>query len=96
MGQATEEVIRSYLTVLEGAILDLRRRIRYDEKVSLDEVHDLMDALHNIPRMLSDYGRWHIEENINWDLKRYDERWLSKNDEMSRRSLIQILEDARQ
>lgn len=56
-------------------MLHLRRRIRYGETVSLQEVHDVMDAIHNIPSMLLGVGGWHVPENIDVDLKRYDARW---------------------
>lgn len=41
-----------YAKLLEVVVLNLRMRIRYGEEVSNLEVHDLMDAIHNIPQLL--------------------------------------------
>lgn len=87
--------MRAYLTLLEHAILDLRMRIRYGEGVSLDEVHDFLDALHNVPRMLKEYGEWHVEEHIQAELAAYDGRWLSQPGSDFRRSLVETLNAAK-
>jgi hypothetical protein len=78
---APADVIHDYMTVLERAILELRMRIRYSYEVTNEEVHDLMDALHNIPQMLRNYSGWHLEENIDADLTRYDEKWVPHGDD---------------
>jgi hypothetical protein len=80
-----------YTAVLERAILNLRMRIRYGEEVSTEELHDLLDALHNIPRMLRDYGGWFVETNIDKDLARYDDRWAGKEGSELREPLLSYL-----
>ncbi|HZZ73535.1 MAG TPA: hypothetical protein VFE24_14880 [Pirellulales bacterium] len=91
MDRPPQDVAEVYLTFLERAITGLRMRIRYGEQVSLDEVHDLMDALHNIPAMLRGAGEWFTEENITADLARYDQRWLGEPGSQLRNSLIDNL-----
>jgi hypothetical protein len=81
--------------LLEQAILNLRMRIRYGENVSLREVHDLLDALHNVPTMLHKYGGWQVEENIEADLASYDNHWLSMPGSDMKNSLIKTLNVAR-
>jgi len=95
MNIASDEVLHDYLHVLERAILDLRARIRYDDDVSMDEVHDLLDAVHNIPKMLRDYGGWHVTENIDADLADYDTKWSGKGQATGRKRLIEHLQRAR-
>ena len=95
MTSASQQVFHDYILVLERAILDLRMRIRYDDGVTLEEVHDLLDAIHNIPAMLRDYGNWFVTENIDTDLSRYDSRWLSVGDSKMRKPLLQHLAAAR-
>ena len=64
-----------YAKLLEVVVLNLRMRIRYGEEVSNREVHDLMDAIHNIPQLLRACDGWHISANIDIDLQRYDQKW---------------------
>jgi len=89
---APPDVVHVYTTLLERAILELRFRLRYGDNVSADELHDYLDALHNVPTMLRDYGNWMVEENIDEDLARYDARWVGKADSELRKSLIDLLE----
>jgi hypothetical protein len=83
------------MALLERAILNLRTRLRYGEVVSAEELHDYLDALHNVPIMLRDYGDWHVEENIDADLARYDHRWLVRADSKLRKSLLETLRRAK-
>jgi hypothetical protein len=89
------DAVAAYTALLERAILNLRMRLRYGEEVSPDEVHDYLDALHNVPTMLRDYGGWHVEENIDADLAFYDERWLGRPGSELRTSLVETLRRAR-
>ena len=66
-------------------------RIRYGESIDMQEIHDLMDGIHNIPEMLCAYGGWHVEENINFHLNHYDERWFKSDSSKIRMSLMQTL-----
>lgn len=84
-------VAKAYSALLEHVILSLRMRLRYGEVVSLEEVHDFLDALHNVPIMLRSYGDWHVEENINSDLQHYDDRWLKVAGAQFRISLVDTL-----
>ncbi len=95
MDRPPQDVSDVYTTFLERAILNLRLRIRNGEQLSLDEVHDFVDALHNIPPMLRGEGEWYTEENIATDLTHYDQRWLSKPGSEHRCSLIKTLDFVR-
>ena len=88
---APPDVVHVYTTLLGRAILELRFRVRMGEVISADELHDLLDALHNVPAMLRDYGNWMVEENIDQDLARYDSRWVGRPDSELRKSLIDLL-----
>lgn len=91
MCPAPQDVVRVYTTLLERAILELRFRVRMGEIISPKELHDFLDALHNVPQMLRNYGNWMVEENIDQDLAHYDSRWVGKSDSQRRTSLIELL-----
>jgi hypothetical protein len=95
MNPAPPDVVHAYTALLEEAIIQLRYRLRYGDDVSADELHDYLDALHNVPTMLRDYGGWMVEANIDADLARYDSRWLAKPDSHMRKSLVDLLRRAR-
>ena len=92
---APPDVVHIYTTLLEQAILWLRFRVRMGEMISADELHDFLDALHNVPTMLRDYGNWMVEENIDQDLARYDSRWVGVNGSEWRKSLVELLQRCR-
>jgi hypothetical protein len=96
MTLAAPEVTRAYAALLEMAIVNLRSRLRNGEAVSTEELEDFLDALHNVPALIRNYGGWYVEENIDADLKRYDDRWLNQVESKSRRSLVQTIRQARQ
>jgi hypothetical protein len=95
MPTADSTILHDYTHVLERAIVELRMRIRYEDDVSTQEVHDLLDAVHNIPKMLRDCGGWHVPENINADLLRYDKKWVGHGGSSMRRPLMGHLKNAR-
>jgi hypothetical protein len=95
MAVPTADVVNAYTALLERVIINWRLRLRYGEVVSSDESHDLLDALHNVPIMLRNYGGWHVEENVLADLSRYDERWLNVPDSDLRISLLETLRRVR-
>jgi hypothetical protein len=95
MNPAPDSVFHDYLIVLHRGILDLRTRIRCADEVTLDEVHDLLDAIHNIPAMLLAHGGWFVPENIDADLARYDSKWSNAGAAKLRSSLLRHLESAR-
>jgi len=82
-----------YFLLLERVILNLRMRIRYGEDVSLQEIHELLDAVHNIPPMLREQSEWYNPDNINFDLALFDRRWCKQGDcdSTMRISLIKTL-----
>ena len=88
---APPDVVHVYTTLLERATIELRFRVRMGEVISADELHDFLDALHNVPAMLRNYGNWMVEENIDQDLARYDSRWVGKPDSELRKSLVDLL-----
>jgi hypothetical protein len=95
MNAASNDIVHDYLHVLERAIIDLRARIRYNDDVSMDEVHDILDAVHNIPKMLRGYGGWFVTENIDADLGRYDTKWSDRGQATMRKRLMDHLQRAR-
>ncbi len=92
---APPDVVHAYTILLERAILQLRYRLRGGDVISADELHDYLDALHNVPTLLRDYGGWHVEENIDAALASYDRRWMGEPDSEMRRSLLDLLRRAR-
>ena len=70
-------------------------RIRYGEQVAINEIHDYLDALHNVPGLILGEGDWFTEENIAIDLERYDQRWMQKPGSQFRKSLATMLDQAR-
>jgi hypothetical protein len=95
MQSPAPDAVNAYMALLEQAILNLRMRLRYGEEISADEVHDYLDALHNVPIMLRNYGGWHVEQNIEDDLAQYDQRWLDRPGSQLRKSLVETLRSAR-
>jgi hypothetical protein len=90
---AAEKTIRIYLAVLQEAVLNLRMRIRYGESIDIQEILDLLDAVHNIPEMVCAYGGWHVEKNIDQDLAQYDARWFKADSDCLRSSLMKTLSE---
>lgn len=95
MTTPSPETVSTYTVLLKWAILELRARIRYADSVSIDEVHDFLDALHNVPIMLLQFGDWHVEENIDADLARYDQKWVGSDNSTLRTSLVETLQKIR-
>jgi len=62
-----------------------------------DQLHDLMDAIENIPEFISEYnghGGWLVEDNIKPYLKSYDDRWGEAENQFRRFSLLNELQTA--
>ena len=89
---APPAVVATYSWVLQRALIFARQNAT---ALSVDELFDLMDSLHNVPEMLSRYGGWNIETNIDQDLKRYDERWGTRTTGSWKLSLLEELHLAR-
>lgn len=96
MEPLSDRLNREYTLLLELAIVQLRYRIRYQDAVTLDEIHDYLDSLHNVGPMLRGVGGWFTPENIDVDLRRYDSRWLTTDDGAKlRRGLFALLQSIR-
>ena len=54
-----------------------RMWVRYDYGFAKEQLHDLMDAVENIPVFLYAYGGWFNEQNMHQNLVRYDEKWAN-------------------
>lgn len=89
---APDSVVYAYANVLRQALLSLRMRVRYGETIDMQELHDITDALENVPQMLCAYGGWNVESNIDWALQRYDDKWCRGERSVS---LMRALERAR-
>ena len=96
MEPLSDELRYQYTLLLEQAIIVLRMRIRYADSVTMAEVHDYLDSLHNVGAMLRGAGSWKIPENIDADLQRYDDKWLGSEDgATSRQGLFALLQRIR-
>lgn len=75
---APEDVLRPHLQLLYAVVLQVRQITRNGplQPAECEIVHDLMDAVHNIPEMLLNYGAWWDETRLCEDrLRQFDERW---------------------
>ena len=88
---APEPWASAYLEVLRRAILQVRVQIRCDKPMSGDQVHDLMDAVHNIPKFLTQRNDFFTVDVIRQELESYDRKWAASEDDFS---LIRILDTA--
>jgi hypothetical protein len=72
MPVAPEPFLSAYLAVLETATVAARNWA--GGEVSREQIADLMDAVHNIPRLLN---RWEEcdEPSLRSALKQYDRKW---------------------
>src|SRR5437870_3713566 len=70
-----ERLTRAYLDLVYWVILFVRVRSRGDDRLSDDHLHDLMDAIHNIPEFLAGTNEWFTPERMREYLAVYDERW---------------------
>lgn len=90
-----------YLKLLDRAIIHFRHRLRCDEQISLDEVHDFLDALHNVPPLLLQdrnvdatvLSQRHATVGLN--LQAYDEKWVHGRNDARQWSLTGLLDGIR-
>jgi len=68
------DVMRGGLHVLHMAMI-YTRHWALDEKVSRQQIYDLAEAVHNIPGALARWKADESEQQINWFLQRYVEKW---------------------
>lgn len=91
-----------YLKLLERAIIHFRHRLRCDEQISLNEVHDFLDALHNIPSLLLQDCSAEASilsqrrATIQLDLQAYDEKWVHERSDARRLFLTGLLDSIRE
>ena len=74
---APEPFFSAYLSVLNSSVLLPRMWVRYDHEFTKEQLHDLMDAVENIPQFLYSYGGWYNEDNMYKNIERYDEKWAT-------------------
>ncbi|OGT88110.1 MAG: hypothetical protein A2514_02610 [Gammaproteobacteria bacterium RIFOXYD12_FULL_61_37] len=87
---APEPILSAYIHLLGRVVLEVRARSIGPNKMPDDQIFDLMDAIHNVPHMLAQYGSFEdkmMRENY---LAPYDEKWGGKE----RFRLLETLEDA--
>jgi hypothetical protein len=86
-----ERLARAYLEVLKRVALYVRLRSRGESRLSDDELHDLMDAIHNVPAALVGEDRWFTPERMReQEFGDYDEKWSSNGG----LQLVRILDSA--
>ncbi len=73
---APEPILRAYLHLLCEVSLYVRARSGPDDRLPDRQLHELMDAIHNIPGFLTGFGATLAPEEMReLYLKPYDERW---------------------
>ena len=75
---ASEPEFSAFLYVIYRAIIQVRYQIRYDEPMSNDQLHDLMDALHNIPTFLREGENGLSKQHILDAIRGYDRKWAHR------------------
>jgi hypothetical protein len=76
MSVAPEPYRTACLEVLHLAVVKARM-IAFEDDFEREQLRDLMDAVHNIPRWLNDWQNCEQDE-LRWSLAHYDERWAFK------------------
>lgn len=80
-----EPILRAYLQLFHRIALYVRNR---SKSLSDEELFDLMDAIHNIPEMLTAHGSTFTHEAVQLYLEVYDQRWQDKGG-LSLRRIVQ-------
>ena len=84
--------LRAYLILLHRVAIQVRFCSMGQTRLPDRQLHDLMDAIHNITSLLADYGHYESEASIRASLQRYDDRWTEKDPYHF--SLIRVLNSA--
>ncbi|MEA2096350.1 MAG: hypothetical protein U9P73_06635 [Candidatus Cloacimonadota bacterium] len=79
-----EQTLKANLEFISYVIIHARR-LAYDE-VSYEQIADLMDVVHNLPKGLLNWGKWDQDRFLSF-LKMYDEKWPNK---LKKNALINI------
>ena len=73
-----EPILRTYMDLLAHVFVFLRNTA-LTRNIEPQELSDLADALHNVPNILLDYGRWTEEANFRETyLRPFDQKWAKK------------------
>lgn len=83
-----EPVLRAYLQLFAHVSLYVRGHSTGDGRLSDQELFDLMDAIHNIPEMLTAHGTTFTHDALQPYLAAYDERWQDRRG-LSLRKIVQ-------
>lgn len=76
MAVAPEPFRTACVEVLHNAAIKARV-MAWDEEFDKEQLRDLMDAVHNIPRWLNNWQRCDVNE-LRQSLAYYDQQWASK------------------
>ena len=90
---APEPEFSAYLELLEQVLTYVRMMTSKPDRVTpgqIQQIHELMDAVHNIPEYLLEYGHYFKEDMIReLKLAEFDERWKEEGPR-----LLRILDEA--
>ncbi len=86
-----EQTVRAYLKVVRNVVLLTRLRSRGDNRLSDENLFDLMDAIHNIPTFLAERDHhWFTPERMRERFIEYDARWSGSGG----LNLVKVLDEA--
>jgi len=88
----SDRVTRAYLELLRRVLVFVRFRSSGNRRLSDEQLFDLMDAMHNVPTLLTGRDPYFTDENIRSALADYDAKWCERSDGGA--SLISILDEA--
>ena len=78
MAIAPEPILRAYLDLIREVSLYVRAKSFGADRLPDDQLHDLMDAIHNIPELLTEFGGFFTSESMREVyLEPYDKRWAT-------------------
>lgn len=73
---APEPILRAYLDMLYHVSIYVRNRSWGDNRLPDDQLFDLMDAIHNVPELLTNHGGFFTPQSMREHFfEVYDERW---------------------
>lgn len=84
----SERNLFAFLYVLQRVAIFVRHHSSGSRRLTDDHLSDLMDAIHNVPEMLSRAGHYFTPEMIREDFARFDSKWGARGI-----SLVATLED---
>ena len=76
---APTPIVRVYSEVIRQVALYIRAKSCGKNRISDDELHDLMDAIHNIPELITRYGEFFTVERMReYFWHSHDYKWVSR------------------